>query len=186
MKSLDALAGFLVSEARIIERGSELAKKEARENVPGDRVKDPGLLARELRWRVRSAAGVDSDAELGDDGDGTVVKRDPAASRDGFKRRRRDEASEPLFRNWQPPEWINVEDMPMHVMHDTMKVEEMTEGGVNWMAQEGLKGDVMRTVKTNGINKLRKLDNGSLERYSVVRTVEHITPSGASESTRKL
>jgi F-box and leucine-rich repeat protein 10/11 len=177
----------LVSEARIIERGSEQAKKEARENVPGDRVKDPGLLARELRWRVRSAAGVDSDAELGDDGDGIVaVKHDRAASRDGFKRRRRDEASGPLFRNWQPPEWVNVEDVPMHVTHDTMKVEDKAEGGVNWMAQEGLKGDVMRSVKTNGINKLRRLDNGSLERYSVVRTVEHITPSGASDSTGKL
>lgn len=147
-------------------------------------MKDPGLLARELRWRVRNAAGVDSDAELGDDGDGIVaVKREAATSRDSFKRKRRDEAAGPLFKNWQPPEWTSVENVSTSMIHDTVKVE---EGTADWMAQEGLKGDVMRSIKTNGINKLRKLENGSLERYSVIRTVEHITPSGASESSQKM
>ncbi|KAG8795110.1 JmjC domain-containing histone demethylation protein 1, partial [Serendipita sp. 399] len=125
LKSLDALAGFLVSEARIIERGSEIAKKEAKENVPTDRVKDPSLLARELRWRVRSAAGVDSDTELGGEGDDIVpVKREPGSIRQGT-RKRRDDHSTPLFKNWQPPEWSNVENLSLEVTHDTVKVEEV-------------------------------------------------------------
>lgn len=190
LKSLDALAAFLVSEARTIERGSEAAKKEARENVPVDRVKDPGLLARELRWRVRMAAGSDSDAELGDDdgGNGIVtVKREHGSAEAGagttFRRRRRNESAGPLFKNWQPPEWNSVENVPKRETHDTLKVE---GEGDSWMAKEGLSGDVMRSIRTNGIVKLRKLDHGSLERYSVVRTVEYITPSGASEPSTKM
>ncbi|KAG9089737.1 JmjC domain-containing histone demethylation protein 1, partial [Ceratobasidium sp. 392] len=62
LEGLTALASFLVGEARSIERGTG---KEAREHVPGDRIKEPGALARELRWRVRNARGVDSDGEGG-------------------------------------------------------------------------------------------------------------------------
>jgi hypothetical protein len=187
LKSLDALAGFLVSEARTLERGSEIAKKEARENVPADRVKDPSLLARELRWRVRNAAGVDSDTELGGEDDDTIVpiKRDSTAARDAAKRRRRDETSGPLFKNWQRPEWSNVENTPLREKHDTLKVEEGAEGEMSWIAQAGVKGDVMRSSKINGVTKFRKLEHGAIERYSVVRTMEYITPSGAGEPLKK-
>jgi len=186
LKSLDALAGFLVSEARTLERGSEIAKKEARESVPADRVKDPSLLARELRWRVRNAAGVDSDAELGGDDDDTIVpvKRDSTATRDAAKRRRRDETSGPLFKNWQRPEWSDVKDMPPQETHDTFKVDE-GEGDTGWISQSGIRGDVMRSSKTNGITKFRKLEHGAIERYSVIRTMEYITPSGAAELPKK-
>jgi len=187
LKSLDALAGFLVSEARTIERGSEVAKKEARENVPADRVKDASLLARELRWRVRSAAGVDSDVELGGDDDDTIVpiKRDPAAARDATRKRRRDDASGPLFKNWQRPEWSNVENAPVRETHDTIKVEENAQGEADWISRAGVKGDVMRSSKSNGVTKFRKLDHGAIERYSVVRTMEYITPSGATDLPKK-
>ncbi|KAG8760511.1 JmjC domain-containing histone demethylation protein 1 [Serendipita sp. 396] len=178
LKSLDALAGFLVSEARTIERGSEVAKKEAKENVPTDRVKDASLLARELRWRVRSAAGVDSDTELGGDGDEIVpIKREPGSARQGI-RKRKDDHSTPLFKNWQAPEWSNVENLPLEVAHDTVRVEDV-EKEDGWMAKEGISGDVMRSKKRNGITKIRKLDQGAIERYSVIRTVEIVTPSGA-------
>lgn len=179
LKSIDALATFLVSEARIMERGSEVAKKEAKENVPADRIKDPSLLARELRWRVRSAAGADSDAELGGDGDELVpVKREPGGGRHPG-RKRKEEHSTVLFKNWQPPEWNTVEHIPANESHDMIKVEEAGEQG-EWMKKEGLTGDVMRTIKRNGVSKLRKLEHGAIERYSVVRTVEIVTPSGAS------
>lgn len=38
-----------------MERGTEGARKEARERVPTERVKDAAALARELRWRIRLA-----------------------------------------------------------------------------------------------------------------------------------
>ena len=63
LHGLVALADFLVSEARLIERGSDPLRKEAKEQVPGDKIKDPAALARELRWRVRLAAGLASDTE---------------------------------------------------------------------------------------------------------------------------
>ncbi|KIM31038.1 hypothetical protein M408DRAFT_327932 [Serendipita vermifera MAFF 305830] len=187
LKSLDALAGFLVSEARTIERGSEVAKKEARENVPADRVKDASLLARELRWRVRSAAGVDSDVELGGDDDDIIVpiKRDPNAPRDAGRKRRRDDTSGPLFKNWQRPEWSSVENTPLRESHDTLRVEEDAQGDAAWISQAGVKGDVMRSSKSNGTTKFRKLEHGAIERYSVVRTMEYITPSGNAESLKK-
>jgi hypothetical protein len=176
---------FLVSEARIMERGSEAAKKEARENVPGDKVKDPSILARELRWRVRNAAGVDSDAELGgDDASIVPIKREPGSSRETVKRRRRDDST-PLFKNWQPPEWNHVEDSPVQTAHDTVKVENVANEDGGWMAKEGLQGDVMRSKKVNGVTKVRKLDHGAIERYSVIRTVEYVTPGSASDVGKK-
>ncbi|KAF8320033.1 Clavaminate synthase-like protein [Clavulina sp. PMI_390] len=65
LNGLDALARFLIKESRIMERvgSQESARKDSREQVPGT-IKDPCSLARELRWRVRLAAGHDSDDEL--------------------------------------------------------------------------------------------------------------------------
>ena len=156
--------------------------------MPADRVKDPSLLARELRWRVRNAAGVDSDAELGGDDDSTIVpiKRDPAAAaRDTTRKRRRDDASGPLFKNWQRPEWSSVENSPLRETHDTLKIEEGAQGEEDWISRAGVKGDVMRSSKSNGVTKFRKLDHGAIERYSITRTMEYITPSGAAEPPKK-
>lgn len=63
LASLESLADFLVSQVRIMERGTEAAKRDAKENVPSDRVKDAAAVARELRWRVKQAAGHWSDDE---------------------------------------------------------------------------------------------------------------------------
>lgn len=65
LNGFDALANFLVKEARIIERSStaESVRKDSKEQVPAS-VKDAGALAREFRWRVRLAAGGDSGDEL--------------------------------------------------------------------------------------------------------------------------
>lgn len=65
LNGMDALARFLIKESRIIERSSssEAARKDSKEQVPGT-IKDPTALARELRWRVRLAAGNDTDDEL--------------------------------------------------------------------------------------------------------------------------
>lgn len=65
MNGMDALARFLVKESRILERSSstESARRDTKDQIPGT-IKDPTALARELRWRVRLAAGHDSDDEL--------------------------------------------------------------------------------------------------------------------------
>ncbi|ELU43885.1 JmjC domain-containing histone demethylation protein [Rhizoctonia solani AG-1 IA] len=63
LEGLASLATFVVSEVRMIERGGKEKEKEAKEQIPGDRVREPGALARELRWRVRNARGIDSDSE---------------------------------------------------------------------------------------------------------------------------
>ncbi|KAG8701282.1 JmjC domain-containing histone demethylation protein 1 [Ceratobasidium sp. 394] len=117
LEGLASLAPFLVGEARSIERGTG---KDAREQVPGDRVKDPGALARELRWRVRNARGVDSD------GEGGPVPAPAPAHTAGTKRKRTEEPvvengrtngavkaeSPPVqpvaFRNFVPQSWVEV------------------------------------------------------------------------------
>jgi hypothetical protein len=60
---MESLASFLISEVHALERGTEHARKIAKEHVPGERIKDPSALAREFRWRVRLASGYASDDE---------------------------------------------------------------------------------------------------------------------------
>ncbi len=74
LASIFALANFLVGEARLMERsagrgaGAEAAKKEAREQVPGEKVRDASALARgaamagklssqRRKWGTREAVG---------------------------------------------------------------------------------------------------------------------------------
>ena len=141
-------------------------------------------MARELRWRVRAAAGVDSGDELEDGaGDGARVTGDaasgtmevepatPVGAIVGKKRRGQD--ARPIFRNWQPPEWEKVETVPTRETEADFNVEEDAEG---WMKREGLQGQVRRTVRVNEVSKMRKLGNGTVERYRVVRTVEYVVP----------
>lgn len=124
LESIEAVACFLVSQAREIERGSEAARREAKEQVPADRVKDPSAIARELRWRVRAALGVESDGEDA----GTTPRASSSSSlaseapSRGVKRRRPAEDggahlhhhhhavpdAQP-FRNFQPKPWECVE-----------------------------------------------------------------------------
>ncbi|KAI5117638.1 hypothetical protein M0805_008445 [Coniferiporia weirii] len=119
LASLASLARFLVSEARLIEGGdhskgaaaSAARRKEARDSVPADRVKDAPALARELRWRVRLAAHGASDGE--DEDDGHVHTKGAASA--SAKRKRgtatqggadRDEGlEEGRMRNFVPKRW---------------------------------------------------------------------------------
>jgi len=144
-------------------------------------------MARELRWRVRAAAGVDSGDELEDETGAAVKKEeasngamevDPATPPTGVagsalgKKRRRQDAK-PMFRNWQPPEWEKVETVPTRETQADFSVEEDADG---WMKGEGLAGQVKRTLKVNEVSKIRRLGNGTIERYRVVRTVEYVVP----------
>jgi F-box/leucine-rich repeat protein 10/11 len=65
LAGLGALADFLVRQLRIMENPNieDKRRKAIHEKIPSDRIKDPSALARELRWRVKRAAGVDSEDE---------------------------------------------------------------------------------------------------------------------------
>lgn len=112
LESTEAIASFLVSEARKIERGSDAARRESKEQVPAERVKDPSALARELRWRVRLARGYDSDGEDLDLKRGTF----PGEGLGDYSAQRRKRKAgdwiqrEPRFKNFQPKTWDCVEE----------------------------------------------------------------------------
>lgn len=105
LSSVEAISVFLVSQAHLIERGNETAKKEAREQVPADKVKDACAVARELRWRVRLARGVDSDGEEHEASPASSAGPGP-----GRPKRKRAAADEGVhgsvrFKNFQPKTW---------------------------------------------------------------------------------
>ena len=116
MEGIEALADFLVSEARTMERGSDSAKRQAKEDVPGDRIKDAPALARELRWRVRHAAGYSSD----DDSRSSRKSKTGAVNGEtngiGNKRKRPmsegTEDNTELFRNFRRRGWEKDVELP--------------------------------------------------------------------------
>ena len=63
--------------------------------------------------------------------------------------------------------------MPTRETQADFSVEEDAEG---WMKSEGFAGQVKRTLKVNEVSKIRRLWNGTIGRYRVVRTVEYVVP----------
>ncbi|KDR81408.1 hypothetical protein GALMADRAFT_59800 [Galerina marginata CBS 339.88] len=159
------LAEFLVTEARVLETGSETAKKEAKESIPTDRVKDGPAMARELRWRVKHAMGDTSDSE-----ESAGPRRKAMA---GNKRRRVDEEETGHFRHFKPKAWDGVV---------ATKEEETTEKergrrplesddlSVGWEGgDEGEEATVRRIVER--VVKVRRTGDG-VERQRIERIVE--------------
>lgn len=111
LESVEALAEFLVAEVRTIERGTEASKKEAKDQVPGDRIKDAPAMARELRWRCKLAAGYasDDDSSTRPKGKAGVGANGTAAKR---KRVHEDDDALALFRNFRPKRWDKVVSKP--------------------------------------------------------------------------
>ncbi|KAJ7684794.1 jumonji superfamily protein [Mycena polygramma] len=171
LTSLLALADFLVSEARILERGSDQAKKEVKEQIPADRVKDPAAVARELRWRVRLAAGNASDDE------GVTVKANGA----GVKRKRTAEDEErPRFKNFKPRRWDSVVETSDEGETRVVKARKPAEDEEAWKERwvewstgiaESDAADAQVKSRTETIVRIRRTDEG-LERQRVERVVE--------------
>ncbi|KAG8217341.1 Clavaminate synthase-like protein [Butyriboletus roseoflavus] len=198
LESLEALCSYLVSEVRIMERGSEAAKRDAKEQVPIDRIKDASSLARELRWRIRLAAGATSD----DEEHGKPVKKaltnGNANVNGGVKRKRSPietqgtETGTTLervqFRNFQPKGWDVVEDLPKE--EEIRSVQAVYPEEVGWQQQwvkwddGALGGDAGRKAsverKQEITIKVRKIDGG-LERQRIERTFEKWEWSGVSD-----
>ncbi|KAJ7043348.1 jumonji superfamily protein [Mycena alexandri] len=171
LASLLALADFLVSEARTLERGTDQAKKEVKEQIPADRVKDAAAVARELRWRVRLAAGNASDDE------GGVVKTNGA----GVKRKRiADDDERPRFKNFKPRRWDNVVEKADEGETRVVKANKPAEDDEAWKelwmewstgAVEGDAADAQVKSRTETIVRIRRTGEG-LERQRVERVVE--------------
>jgi F-box/leucine-rich repeat protein 10/11 len=170
-----ALAEFLVSEARILERGSEQAKKEARDQIPSDRVKDAPAMARELRWRLKFAAGHSSDDDC------SQVIRRAKEGVNGNKRKRVDSGSPGLdarqFRNFKPKYWDKT--MEKTTMNDTVRMRGKAPGTDDgweekWTTWEaGVDGGEEAVVKRHQeiVVKVRRTAKG-VERQRIKRTVE--------------
>ncbi|KAI0956925.1 hypothetical protein AcW1_005482 [Taiwanofungus camphoratus] len=190
LESVEDLADFLVSEARTMECGTEQAKREAREQVPGDRVKDAPALARELRWRARLANGYPSD----DEGrhsrktkNGTIESATNGTS--NKRKRSTAEAEEDggHFRNFRPKLWEKVEEKPVEKGSRVVKARKPDGMGDAWKEswadwKEELEDvddgeEVLVERRRDVIVKLRKTAKG-LERQRVERVVEDWVWSG--------
>nr|GAT57580.1 jumonji superfamily protein [Mycena chlorophos] len=169
LTSLLALADFLVSEVRLLERSAvtEQVKKEVREQIPSDRIKDAAAMARELRWRVRLAAGNTSDDE------GASVKPNGA----GVKRKRGEEdfGAGVKFKNFKPRRWDSsieqAEEEEPKVVHAPRPGEEWKEHWTEWSNGEGEGDEVRVKRRTETIIRVRKTADG-LERQRIHREAE--------------
>lgn len=193
--SLEALSSYLVSEARTMERGSEAAKRDAKEQVPTDKVKDAPALARELRWRVRLTAGTTSDDEEHGRPPKKMLTNGNANVNGGVKRKRSPidiQGAETgtirvQFRNFQPKGWDAVEDLPKE--EETASVQAVYPDEVGWEQRwikwddEVLGGDGRQAMverKREITVRVRKIDGG-VERQRIERTFEKWGWSGVSD-----
>jgi hypothetical protein len=186
LDSIVALADFLVSEARIMERGSDQAKKDAKDAVPTDRIKDAAAMARELRWRVKQAAGHGSEDEGSQakalNGNMNETKRKRLTS-DGIDMTR--------FKNYRPRRWESIVGTPAESEKWILKYrkpqddeDNWHEGWMNWRDElkemdDGEEVEVIR--RRDVIVKVRRSTNG-LERQRVERVVEEWKWNGNDES----
>ena len=162
LESILSLADFLVSESRIIERGSEAAKKESKENVPGEKVKDAPAVARELRWRVKHALGYTSDTE------------DDHTHDDRYRGRIRTSAA--VFKNFVPKKWDRVLDedareevIKVRALRPDSLDEWVTAWTTGWQDDETGEAEVLKRRKV--LFRVRKTANG-IERQRIERTIE--------------
>ncbi|KAG7086721.1 hypothetical protein E1B28_002655 [Marasmius oreades] len=183
LTSMVALADFLVSETRILERGSENAKKESKEQVPHDRIKDAPAMARELRWRVHHALNGSSEDEGSDNG-GT-------APYNGVRKRKRahsESSAEPTpppkFKNFKPKRWDSITDAVSVPQKRTIHAVKPQTDGDEWIKKWSEWKDLEAGVDSKGdepeadvnihehvLTKLRKTANG-LQRERIQRVVE--------------
>ncbi|KAG6901498.1 hypothetical protein C0995_011093 [Termitomyces sp. Mi166 len=173
VESLSQLADFLVSEVRMLERGNEAAKKEAREQIPADRVKDAAAMARELRWRLRLAGGNTSEDEGSQNSGKTKAN--------GSKRKRPtslsplDDSGEP-FRNFRPKLWDKVVETSAEpeTRSEKRRRPENENWAEGWGRFDGEEvGEDMGEVRIqrHSIVKVRRTATG-LERHRIERVVE--------------
>ncbi|KAG8892946.1 JmjC domain-containing histone demethylation protein 1, partial [Tulasnella sp. 403] len=202
MSELRFLSDFLVSEARLIEGSGpsvpDSTRREAREMVPNDKVKDAPALAREFRWRLRLALDGDSGDEAGartkltnGHSNGFSVSRSKgstpsvAASTSANKRKRKSSVgaratshdslpSEPngIFRNFTPRPWDSVKKTDVQVA-----TRAAVQLPAQWETKQEGSGDL--ETRTESVVKLRRLNGEVLEREVITRVRETWRPVGS-------
>ena len=175
-----SLADFLVSEVRILETGTEQVKKEVREQIPTDRVKDAPATARELRWRAKLALGYSSD----DEGTGGIRKGNKSVTPPvGFKRTRVEDHDEIAhFRNFKPKPWdavVSVKKESNETRVSKAAPDEGEEWTSRWINAEGeIEGEdedeATVTSCREVVTKVRRTMKG-LERQRIERIIEDWT-----------
>ena len=195
LDGIEALADFLVAETRTMERGTDAAKRQAKEEVPGDRVKDPHALARELRWRVRHATGYSSDDESRNYKKGRgLTNSDHAPNGVAPHKRKRtatdggDEDTE-IFRHFSRPGWDRVEERPTETESVSLRARRPDLRSDSWIQdvvdgkeaddEEGEDAQVIR--RRDVIVKVRRTATG-LERQRVERVLEEWTWTGPTST----
>ena len=174
-----SLAEFLVSEARILETGAEQAKKEVREQIPTERVKDAPAAARELRWRAKLALGYSSD----DEGSGGTRRAKKSVTPPiGFKRKRVEGDDEIAhFRNFKPKPWdamvVVKKEANQTRVSKAARPSEGDEWTSRWVTEAEVKDEEDEaTVEScqEVVIKVRRTLKG-LERQRIERTIEDWT-----------
>jgi F-box/leucine-rich repeat protein 10/11 len=177
LESVEAVARFLVSQARDLERGPEAARREAREQVPADRVKDPSAVARELRWRARLALEWESDLESADGPKSAAEGSDRSTKRN----RPTDDKWEvdAQFRNFQPKAWQFADRKSEQRTERKYKARPMTDNELlkgEWLEdvagmEVGSSEEVTITSRKMVTTKVRKTMSG-IERQRVESVIE--------------
>lgn len=181
-----------MSEVRNIERGTDQAKRESREQVPVERVKDAAATARELRWRVRTAAGYCSDDD--ESGAHKAATNGHALNGVGSKRKRMDcenaDGEKSQFKNFKPRAWESVMEEAAKSDTRAQKVRR-PENGDNWKEQwmnwrdelVGEDGEWAADVnrRRDVVIKVRRTVNG-VERQRVERVLEEWVWNNGSQT----
>ncbi len=181
---MEALVHFLIAEVRVMERGSDSGKREVKEQIPSDKVKDAPALARELRWRLRLVINGTSDDET------EVKKRGkllPSSGATNLKRKRSNDTVavdirdlKPEYKNFVPKTWQGcqkqagqVERWNSHAVEPQETDSQWAERWMDWEADRG--GDDSDEVhierKSEVIVKVRRTPTG-IERQRVERLNE--------------
>lgn len=165
------------------QRCPETVKRDVRDQVPSEKVKDAPALARELRWRVRLAGGYTSD---GDHFDRARGQEEPTPKDVGRKRKQDSEfppadpaiLSDSMFRNFRPKIWETVEEQHEEsTRHLTMQnigplVESLSEWKDEPLDASAVEGrEVEAGRKRQVILKTRKTVRG-FERQRIERVLE--------------
>ncbi|EKM55800.1 uncharacterized protein PHACADRAFT_209325 [Phanerochaete carnosa HHB-10118-sp] len=162
LESIETLADFLVAEARTMERGAESAKKIAKDEVPGDRIKDAPAVARELRWRVRLANGYASDEDSKSRRKLANGAANGSGSNGASKKRKRTEEEHdieeapPTFLHFKPRKWDNIVAYPSEKERKTVNAKRPEADDEGWTDMWTPPNDVNRTIEGEAIVDRRK------------------------------
>ncbi|EJU05699.1 Clavaminate synthase-like protein [Dacryopinax primogenitus] len=188
LRGLVSLADFLVSEARLIESGVDTPqRREAKDAIPGDKVKDASALARELQWRAKEVLGKEDE----DEEDERPAKKQKVSNGKGKHRAvtEMDEAVEPgshrrpKFKNWSPMKWDIRTERDLDERHDVVTAEPpgdwvLREGALDNLGSEGNQGVEHVTTGTEWVRIRRyKGEDGKerVERVRITRVIEDWT-----------